>query len=1118
MLYEIQTFFLGNFHTIQEHFTDAASHYEKYLSIAEQLNDSLEKSRASYKLAFIYYNLQRYDEAIQYYEMSIGLSTHIDDSDSLALSYCNLGLAYSAINDQTKALRCQKFFLASSRERKNIANICKALGNLGSIHFKIGEDEEGANRYTEQIKTAEKSHDDHLIADCYHEYANVLTQRGKYEEATSRFEKEITLRRQLDDFASHYQALLGYGTMLEEIGKLNEAYTCFCEMSQLTRMNKDLKKFQQVCSLLGKINMKMGLFEKAISAFRLQLKSLNGPIGDVIAVGLIHVQISDCYVQLNDSENAISYLLEYQKIAKALRSSRDENQAYKKLGTIHERQLKYKEALMYTEKRLGCIQELGINDICITYTDVASLHFKMNNYDSAINYYDELQKIARNDNLHEYMHQAYTGLGATYNRLGNHNDSLMSFENAIEVSVELGDLHRQAESCMYAGNQYQMMRKNNEALSSFEKALSIVEETESKILKIILCGCLGKLHHSIGNLLKANQFFSEAVLLSQKSKDMKERIKAYYRMGFHFFTCNQYELARKNFQQVVDLTEQEKQTVNYLDKDIVSFVTSAYQMLQKVLSLLQKPLEALFVAEKNNCIELEGLLKKTGVQAHVRIPTFKKFVRRLQDVNRIILFYSIVANEVFCWLVLPGKGYEMLWEKTIVKNNTENQSRKIDFDDIVINEFTEAKCKVNDYVKALRKCLNVSPFTLEFTKETDSTTEIGIIDRGTNLLSQIGYPIIMSKHMETLSSSPGYQFRYMRSPRKDEIRKIRESWYVDAPFNTLYEILLENIENYLSEKNEEILSLGIEAEMSVVIPQELSLITFGLLKNEDSDDYFSKNYHISFSPSLFWLLDQKNEMIEEKKKHKAAIENISVFGSNEEESSQEAVDISRIFGCSPILGNTQSKTDIADRISGSTVCHLSSDVNWQTASIIFPFNDLSKEFSKSDFSDLDIETINRNNVISPVSSDIILSVKDISELRFDTKLFTFGISHQADNSDICLRGLHILVTTLLMTGCKTILTSQWPIPRNARQFFLQNFYYSFNRGIRAFKAFSDTIRLMQDSDDFSHPCNWSGIVLHGQNSKLSRTLFSFHDALNDFLAYPNRDVIKVILHLVSELL
>ena len=97
--------------------------------------------------------------------------------------------------------------------------------------------------------------------------------------------------------------------------RLNDASYCYGEMYELSKVHSNREKVEHACNLLANINMKMKQYEKAAQAFLLCLKYKSSSVQNV-AVGLVHVQLSECYVCMKDYARAVSHLLEYQKIAK----------------------------------------------------------------------------------------------------------------------------------------------------------------------------------------------------------------------------------------------------------------------------------------------------------------------------------------------------------------------------------------------------------------------------------------------------------------------------------------------------------------------------------------------------------------------------------------------------------------------------------------------------------------------------------------------------------------------------------------------------------------------------------------------------------------------------------
>ena len=81
--------------------------------------------------------------------------------------------------------------------------------------MRMGEEEEGMKAYNDQLATAEDSKDQQLMADCYHELANVMCVKERFAEAVVRFQQELELRRLLDNLESTFRCLLALGMSKE---------------------------------------------------------------------------------------------------------------------------------------------------------------------------------------------------------------------------------------------------------------------------------------------------------------------------------------------------------------------------------------------------------------------------------------------------------------------------------------------------------------------------------------------------------------------------------------------------------------------------------------------------------------------------------------------------------------------------------------------------------------------------------------------------------------------------------------------------------------------------------------------------------------------------------------
>uniref|UniRef100_A0A7M5WRT4 CHAT domain-containing protein n=1 Tax=Clytia hemisphaerica TaxID=252671 RepID=A0A7M5WRT4_9CNID len=1114
---------LGNFYSQQERFEEAVSHYENGSAVANKLQDKAEMCKATHNLAYAYYRLKNYNESIEFYEENISLANDLDDRELLSMAYCNLGLAYLAMNDFEKAVRCQKLFLASAREKKNTVNVCKALGNLGKIYIEMGDVEEGLRFFYEKVKAAEKSKDLALQADCNHELAKVLENEGNIEEAEARFEKELTLRRQIDDKPQQfYQAIYAYASLLEKSEKLEEAHKLYCEVFQHAKQLGNLEQCKTVCQLMGRINMRMEKYDKAIIAFRLQLECISDTVNDSIDSGHVHLDISECYKMVGNHDNAIHHLLQYQQIATVLQLTDEENIAYKKLSDIHIYQGTYQEALMYSEKRLICCQELEKSEICDAYKNVAFVHALLQNYDSAISYYEKLLASARDLKLTHYEYHAYRGLGDSYKLIKEYEKSMHAHQNALDKAVEMENKALQADSYNLLGDAYNKLDNQSNAIQCYKQSLTLSEEIEALDIQMQACGRLGKLYYQCGQNDEALDCFRSAVKYSDELGSQSEQIKALYRLAFGLYLNNDLKMSLLCFQRVVDLVEYvEHKSITSFSTEAIKFIMAAYQMLQKVYVKTGQYKQALFMAEKANSLNLELLLKKAGIDIQVRIPLYEKFLQRLKSLASNVCFYSTVLGQLYCWILSPKDGFVKFWQRTVIENYEDENLRTLDMDDVVNISLDETNKKIDSFIETTRKTLDVEIHEKGLSDRTRSfAANIEVIDRKQNRRSRIGRPVVSNSFDGP--NAPAYQFRYRRPNKPDQEKRHSRNynWFTEAPIEDMYKLFVEEIDDYFNQMKEEGHFKMNNIDLKIIVPRELALIPFPLLRGQSFTKSFSEQYNLSYSPNLFWFLETKSEISSENIEIDPESENVFIFGGGSELVADEARGVAKVFGTAPTTGNSNLKEDIVDRLNKSIVCHLSSDVAWQTPSFVFPCKVITKDAVRSrNFSaDPDIEDLEPDSRAgSPGLSDVFITAKDIYEMNLKTSLVMYGISSPSEYTDpICADGLYLLMISLQMAGCKTLITSTWPVADNARRRFFQGFYQQYNKGIPAYEAFQQTVHAMQTSDEFKHPTHWAGFVLYGQNSMLNRQTQSLTKALHEFLDNPNRDAIKVILHLVEK--
>ncbi|CAL8249906.1 unnamed protein product [Boreogadus saida] len=154
---------------------------------------------------------------------------------------------------------------------------------------------------------------------------------------------------------------------------------------------------------------------------------------------------------------------------------------------------------------------------------------------------------------------------------------------------------------------------------------------------------------------------------------------------------------------------------------------------------------------------------------------------------------------------------------------------------------------------------------------------------------------------------------------------------------------------------------------------------------------------------------------------------------------------------------------------------------------------------------------------SPPLQEFLLTAADILDLRLPVKLVVLG-SYQESSSKVTADGVVGLTRAFLAAGAQCVLVSLWPVPTAASKVFVHAFYTALLNGTKASAALADAMKSVQNSKQYSHPSNWAGYMLIGNDVKLNSPSSLIGQALADILQYPQqaRDALRVLLHLVEK--
>lgn len=348
-----------------------------------------------------------------------------------------------------------------------------------------------------------------------------------------------------------------------------------------------------------------------------------------------------------------------------------------------------------------------------------------------------------------------------------------------------------------------------------------------------------------------------------------------------------------------------------------------------------------------------------------------------------------------------------------------------------------------------------------------------------------------------------------------------------APLSALYQLVFAPMEDAIRSTMD---SISGPTDLVLILQGELFLIPFAILKPQNNSDYLFERFNITVSPSISSLL-HKTKL---DKHGRPVIEcaGAVVVGNPKltpaicqqwqlrdlAGAEYEAGVVSELVTCKPLIGLEATKVAVIQQIEKAEVIHFAAHISWKLSAIILSpgdvppspqrFNPIDSDDSSSDISSFD----------GPSLSEYLLTAADILNLKLHAKLVVLSSGYTDDRAGrINTDGVVGLTRAFLSAGAQCVMYSLWPVPDQAAKLLMRTFYTALQDGQPMSSALVQAIKSVQTNSQFSHPSNWGGWILVGNDVKLSSKVALMGHAIYEILQHPphSREAMRVLLHLVS---
>uniref|UniRef100_A0A8C7VHK1 Tetratricopeptide repeat domain 28 n=1 Tax=Oncorhynchus mykiss TaxID=8022 RepID=A0A8C7VHK1_ONCMY len=1110
---------LGIIHQMKGDYETALKLHKTHLSITQELSDYAAQGRAYGNMGNAYNALGAFDQAVRYHRQELQISMEVNDRASQASTHGNLAVAYQALGAHDRALQHYQNHLNIARELRDVQSEARALGNLGNFHCSRGEFPQAVPYYEQYLRLSPDLQDMESEGKVCHNLGYAHYCLGSYQDAVKYYEQDLALAKDLHDKLSQAKAYCNLGLAFKALGDFTKAEEC--------------QKY--LLSLAQSLNNAQARFRAL------------GNLGDI-------------FVCKKDVTGAIQFYEQQLALAHQVKERRMEACAYAALGATYRLVAmgNLQQSLVCFEKRLVVAHELGeCGGKAQAYGELGALHSQLGNYEQAISCLERQLGIARDTQDRPLEGDASCGLGVVYQSMGEYETALRCHQSDLEIAEETGRPARQGRAYGNLGLTYESLGNYERAVVFQEQHLSVAAQTNDLAAKTLAYGSLGRTHHALQNYSQAVMYLQEGLRLAEQLARREDEAKIRHRLGLSLWASGNLEEAQHQLYRASALFEtirHEAQHSTDYKLSLFDLQTSSYQALQRVLVSLGHHDEALAVAERGRTRAFADLLveRQTGQQdSDPYTPvTVEHILDTVNSQRALVLYFSMAAGYLYSWLLAPGAGILKFHEVYLGEGVTEGGPD--------LHEGggggVASGSSLEQHIASAREALGVESYYSRGCSSSETESEAGdLLDQQfeelnnklnsvtdpTGFLRMVSRNNLFNRSCQSMTSL----FSNTVSPAKDGCSSLpcRPSNLNKPPLRALYDLLIAPMEGGLMHSSGPV---GRHRQLILVLEGELYLIPFALLKGSSSNEYLYERFSLIAVPSIQGLgISSKGHSRRAGPASCGGVSMAAVVGNPRLPSSvmdrwlwgpmpsaeEEALMVSELLGCHPLAGSSATKERVMSALTQAECAHFATHISWKLAALVLTPNPESipgggrkgsfgSSYTIPESLHLQDDGSDAESICdSPPLQEFLLTAADILDLRLPVKLVVLG-SYQESSSKVTADGVVGLTRAFLAAGAQCVLVSLWPVPVSASKVFVHAFYTALLNGTKASAALADAMKTVQSSKQYSHPSNWAGYMLIGNDVKLNSPSSLIGQALAEILQYPERarDALRVLLHLVEK--
>ncbi|KAM4720528.1 tetratricopeptide repeat protein 28 isoform 1-T1 [Anableps anableps] len=1138
-------------------YKDAVRYYEQDLALAKDLQDKLAQAKAYCNLGLAHKALGEYNRAEECQRYLLSLAQALDNTQAVFRAYGNLGDvfvcrgdlpgalkfyqqqltvaqkaadqkmeadAYAALGSVHRLLRLLDAALSfHSQEltlRKDLADPqgeCRALGHLAAVHMAQGDYTTTFQCYETQLGLAQGLRDARLEAQVHGNMGITKMNMGVFEEAIGYFEQQLAMLQQLSGSEGMLDRGRAYGNLADcydALGDYEEAIQYYEKYLTVAQSLNHVQDQEKAYRGLGNAHRSVGSLQQALVCFEKRL--------------------------------VVAHELGGEGGGKA--------QAYGELGTLHSQLGNYEQALSCLEHQLSIARSAGDKSLEAEASDaLGGVYQLMADNETALQWHQRALSIAEQTGCVRSQGRAYGNLGLTYEALGNYERAVVFQEQHLSVAAQTNDLMAKTLAYGSLGRTHHALQNYTQAVMYLQEGLRLAEQLSRREDE-------AKIRHRLGLSLWAGGNLEEAQHQLYRASALFETIRHETQHNLDY-KLSLFDLQTSSYQALQRVLV----SLGRHDEALATAERGRTRAFADLLVERQRGSRQAASADPYIPVTVEHILDTVNGQKalilYYSLAGGFLYSWLISPGTGIVKFNEVYLGEVGPETSefqdgggSPHGGGPISLDQYICNAR---EALGVDSHHSRVCSSSETESEAGDLLEQQFEELNNN-----LTSAADPSGYLRMVSRN-NCFNR------SCRSMTSLYSATV-------SPVKDGLSSplCRPNNIGKPPLRALYDLLIAPMEGGLMHSSGPV---GRNRQLVVVLEGELYLIPFALLKGSSSNEYLYERFNIISVPSLASL--QAGSKLHPRSSGALLCPDggsvAAVVGAPHLPSSvmdrwlwgplpsaqDEALSLGEQLGCHPLTGANATKERVLAALNQAECVHFATHISWKLAALVLsPSQERTigdvpsvrpKENTQRGTSTLG-EAVDQEGKVDHLfpksysSPERLIGVEERSEdgesvcgvesVCDSTPLHDFLLT-AADILDLCLTvklvvlrlypesscrvtadGVVGLTRAFLAAGVQCVCISLWPVQIAASKLFMHTFYTALLNGTKASVALTEAMKNLQSSKHFSHPSNWAGYMLIGNDVKLNSPMSLVGQALAEILQYPEkaRDALRVLLHLVEK--